>query len=71
MEGLLSRSVEQKQKLEMIYLATDGQISQRVIRVLDIRDEEILAYCYSRRKVRTFLKVNILSIAAVRKQLGA
>ncbi|MFD2924129.1 hypothetical protein [Halobacillus naozhouensis] len=63
MEGVLIRAIEQKQKLEMIYLDADGQMSQRIIRVLGVRNEDILAYCYSRRKVRTFKKVRVLSVA--------
>ncbi|WP_079529475.1 hypothetical protein [Halobacillus hunanensis] len=62
MEGLLIRAMEQKQKLEMIYLDADGYMSQRTIRVLEVREEDILTYCYSRRKVRMFKKARILSL---------
>ncbi len=56
MESLITRSYEEKKKLEMIYLANDEQLSQRVIRVLAIKDNLILAYCYSRNQIRAFKK---------------
>ena len=62
MESLLNRSIEQKQKLEMIYLASNGELSQRIFRVIEVKEDGILAYCYSRRQVRTFKKENILSL---------
>ncbi|WP_163529900.1 hypothetical protein [Halobacillus ihumii] len=68
MKGLLIRAIEQKQKLEMIYLDADGHMSQRTIRVLEAREEDILAYCYSRRKVRTFKKARILSLTPLMLQ---
>ncbi len=62
MNGVLSRALRAKQKLDLIYVDSDGQVSQRVIRVLELREDEILAYCYTRRRVRTFKKANVLSL---------
>ncbi|MFD2924148.1 hypothetical protein [Halobacillus naozhouensis] len=71
MDGLLNRAVGQNQKLEMIYLDSKGEMSQRIVRVVHVREDDLLAFCNSRRKVRTFKKENILSIARVRKKVGA
>ncbi|MGM8214562.1 hypothetical protein ACLIA0_03200 [Bacillaceae bacterium W0354] len=62
METLLKRSVEEKSKLEMIYYKVNGEFSQRIIRVIKNMDDKILAYCFSKKEVRTFSKKNILSI---------
>lgn len=71
MKKLLQRSVQTKQRLEMIYLDSDNQVSQRIIRVININDNMILAYCFTRKKVRTFKLDYILSVEPVRKRVGA
>ncbi|WP_099156901.1 hypothetical protein [Virgibacillus ndiopensis] len=71
MNQLLFNSIESKQKLKMIYLSEDNQISQRIIGVLKIKGDTVLAYCYSRRKVRSFKFGNILSVVPVGKCIGA
>ncbi|ASN06401.1 WYL domain-containing protein [Virgibacillus necropolis] len=71
MKNMLIRSIQSKEKIEMIYLSKDNQASQRIIRALKINDEMILAYCYTRRKVRTFKLENILSVGLVKKRMGA
>ncbi|WP_099157255.1 hypothetical protein [Virgibacillus ndiopensis] len=71
MKGLLIRSIDNKEKIEMIYLAADNHISQRIIRVLKINGGMVLAYCYQKKKVRTFKLDNILSVGSIRKRMGA
>ncbi|UOQ91476.1 hypothetical protein MUO14_12865 [Halobacillus shinanisalinarum] len=73
MECFITRSYEEQKKLEMIYLANDEQLSQRVIRVLAIQDNLILAYCYSRNQIRTFKKKNVMSVYPYKpkKKVGA
>ncbi|GGF26489.1 hypothetical protein GCM10010954_26910 [Halobacillus andaensis] len=61
MEGWIKRSAERKEKVEIIYLSVQGEVSQRVIQVLQVQSEYIIAFCYSKNQVRTFNKVNILS----------
>ena len=43
---LLNHAVHEKIKLEMIYMARNGKVSQRFVRVLEIREDHILAYCF-------------------------
>lgn len=71
MKGLLMNSLETKQKLELIYIDGGRNITHRVIRVLEIREDTILAYCYRKREVRQFKLENILSAGVVRKRMGA
>lgn len=68
MQSLLIRSKEEKLKLEMIYMTGKGELSQRVIRVINVYDHSILAYCFTRRKVRKFTNKNILSVLPYRKK---
>jgi predicted DNA-binding transcriptional regulator YafY len=62
MDGLLLRSIEENIPLEMIYLSSDQQISQRKLLVKEVNDEYIRAYCLLRKQVRTFRRENILSL---------
>lgn len=62
MKGLLLRSLEEHMLLEMIYMSTNNQISQRRILVTDMNDSTIRAYCYLRKQTRLFKIENILSI---------
>ncbi|WP_101845778.1 hypothetical protein [Halobacillus sp. Marseille-P3879] len=70
MESQLKKAEKSKEKLEIIYLAADGRISQRVIRVLDCRVATVLAFCYLKREVRSFHKENILSVYPYRRAEG-
>ncbi|MGM8365856.1 WYL domain-containing protein [Virgibacillus sp. W0181] len=71
MKKVIKRAVQSKEKIDMIYLSNDNQVSRRVIRVLTVADYYVKAYCYSKRKVRTFKLDNILSIASIRNRTGA
>ncbi|TGB04671.1 hypothetical protein [Halobacillus salinus] len=61
MESLLNRSKQDKRKIDVIYLSHTGEITQRSIRVVDVRSHYVVAFCYDRKHVRTFRKENILS----------
>ncbi len=71
MKSLLKRAAESKQRLEMIYINRDNQMSQRIIKVIDVKGSTIKAYCYTKRQFRTFNLANILSAAPVRQRRGA
>lgn len=73
MDYLIHRSLNEKIKLEMIYMKKDGTATQRVVRVLVNADDHILAYCFTKREVRRFNKTNILAVLPVKrkKQMGA
>lgn len=68
MRGILVRAMEDQTPIEIIYLAKDGSISQRLIRVMDMKDGQIKAYCYLRNMYRVFNLQNILSIFPVKKK---
>ena len=71
MNGLLTKSIEDKISIEIIYLNSQGEVSQRVIRVLSSTDHHVKAYCYAKKQIRTFKMENILSTGTVRKRLSA
>ncbi|KHD84198.1 WYL domain-containing protein [Heyndrickxia ginsengihumi] len=67
MKGLLMRAVESGERLEMIYMSAKGDISQRVIKMLNVNSDSLKAYCYTRKQFRTFKLDNILSIVPFRQ----
>lgn len=71
MEGLFLRSIENKEKIVIVYIDRGNNVTQRVIRVVSINDNSISTYCYWRKKVRTFKCENILSAGPIKKKVGA
>lgn len=61
-EHILRASVERGCIITIIYQSSIG-ISERNIKVLEILQDRIKAYCYLRRQVRYFKPENILSAA--------
>ncbi len=52
--------------VEFIYMDRQGRISQRTVFILAHKNEKLIAYCFMKRKVRTFLIENILGMRKVR-----
>lgn len=72
MNHLFHRSMENKEKIIIFYIDRNNNITQRVIRVISIEDGYIVAFCYWRKKVRSFTMDNILSAGSVKKKrIGA
>lgn len=67
MNGLLISSKENRMPIELIYIASTGDISYRKILVTEIKESYIKAYCFTRRQTRTFKRSNILAAAKPRK----
>ncbi|MGD6833524.1 hypothetical protein ACQCT5_15240 [Sutcliffiella halmapala] len=68
MHRLLSLYSQRQMPIEMIYLAKNGQITQREISVLHVNGNTVFAYCYLRKTKRTFLLENILSFVPVKNK---
>ncbi|MBS4198630.1 hypothetical protein KHA93_03070 [Bacillus sp. FJAT-49732] len=71
MKGIINRANGTDQRLELIYMNNDNQISQRIIKVLAVTDQSIKAYCYTKQQFRTFKLENILSVAPFRSRRSA
>ncbi|SEQ61273.1 hypothetical protein [Piscibacillus halophilus] len=67
MEQILQRALEQKQRLEMIYISEQGEYSQRIILLVKNNEYDFLAYCYTKQAVRRFKKDHVLSILPYKK----
>ncbi|MEH7384998.1 hypothetical protein V7147_06230 [Bacillus sp. JJ1521] len=68
MRGTLQRALIQHTPIEIIYISQNGILTQRQIKVLEIQETTIKAFCLLRNKKRTFKIDSILSAAAPRKK---
>ncbi|GAA0434259.1 hypothetical protein GCM10008934_24620 [Virgibacillus salarius] len=50
MKGLLNRSAENKLKIIIFYTDSNNNVRERYIRVLEVNDKSIMAYCFYRKK---------------------
>ncbi|MBC5637843.1 hypothetical protein H8S33_13610 [Ornithinibacillus sp. BX22] len=71
MKRLFLRSMENKEKIIIFYIDRHNNVSKRFIRVLSMNQDYMLAYCYWRKKIRTFKLDNILSTGAISNHVGA
>ncbi|GIO24095.1 hypothetical protein J11TS1_26760 [Oceanobacillus sp. J11TS1] len=71
MIGFFTNAMERKERIMIYYIGKDNHVTQRIIRVVQIEDTKILAYCYYRKQVRNFKMDNILSWGYVRRSVGA
>jgi len=55
-------------RVEIIYQSADGRLSQRVVRVLGVRDGVVRAYCMTSGAPRTFRVENILAALPARRR---
>lgn len=54
--------------VEIIYLAADGRLSQRAVRVLGVQDGVVRAFCVASGAPRTFRVENILAALPARRR---
>lgn len=64
-EYFLKASLERNLIINIIY-QNGSEITQRNIRVFDIRDDNIKAFCFLRNQNRVFKKENILAADIIR-----
>ncbi|WP_438448007.1 hypothetical protein [Gorillibacterium sp. sgz5001074] len=64
MEKYVGRTVE------IVYLAQDGRLSQRLIQVRKVSGALVYAYCMSAKRPRTFRGDHILAVRPVFRRAG-
>lgn len=62
---MLESAVKYGEMLEVMYMAKDGSISKRRIKVLQVGETSFRAYCFLRKSKRTFLIDNVLAAVPV------
>lgn len=65
MRRLLERAIDHHQLINMVYQSKEGQITQRRIKVLMVKNGQLHAFCFLRQAKRTFNMDNILALEPV------
>lgn len=69
--NLFNRSLVHNEKIMIFYIDSNNNVTQRIIKVISIEESSVIAFCYYRKKVRTFKLSNILSVGPITKRVGA
>ncbi len=54
--------------VEIIYLDRNGELSQRKIRLLLMKDGRVRSYCFKRRATRYFSVKNVLAMCPINEK---
>ena len=65
MQQQLMKACQQQQLIDMMYIAKDGSITKRRVKILQLSHRTCIAYCFTRKAKRTFLLENILAVTPV------
>jgi len=65
MKGQLLKVMKRNQLIEMMYIAKNGEISKRRIKILKMTDDSFSAFCFLKHAKRTFLIDNVLALSPV------
>jgi len=67
LDYVLESSINNNETVTIMYLKRNNEITQRNIKIIKIKDNDIEAYCYLRHQLRHFKKNNILSAFNIQK----
>lgn len=65
MKNQLIKVMQRNQIVDIMYMAKDGTITKRRLKLVSIAGESMQAYCFMRHAKRTFIIDNVLAIAPV------
>lgn len=68
MRNQLTKSNTFNQSLDMMYMASEGSITKRRIKVLQVNEGSFQAYCFLRGSRRTFRIDNVLALVPLIKK---
>lgn len=68
MKAQILKAFKHQQLVDMMYMANDGGISKRRVKILSVQGESFQAYCFLRKEKRTFKMDNVLSLFPVVKK---
>lgn len=70
MKNQLIKSMQRNQLIDMMYIAKDGTVTKRRIKIVKIIGDKFQAYCFSKHAKRTFIIDNILAATPVIRKEG-
>lgn len=67
MKEQLMKAFKNQQIVQMIYVAKDGTITKRKVKIVKLFGDKVQAYCFTRNAKRTFIIDHILAILPTSK----
>jgi len=65
MKEQLIKAMQRYQFLNMMYMAKDGKVSKRRIKIIKIVGDSFQAYCFTKQAKRTFMIDSVLAVVPV------
>ncbi|SCX38278.1 hypothetical protein SAMN02787108_00258 [Lysinibacillus fusiformis] len=65
MKEQLIKAMQRNQLLNMMYMAKNGNVSKRRIKIIKIVGDSFQAYCFTRQAKRTFMIDNVLAVVPI------
>lgn len=65
MRDQLVKAMQRNQLVNMMYMAKDGQVSKRRIKIIKVVGDSFQAFCFTRQAKRTFTIDNILAVVPI------
>jgi len=65
MREQLMKAMQRNQLVNMMYIAKDGSVTKRQVKVIKIVGGTFQAFCFTRHARRTFLISNVLAIIPI------
>ncbi len=65
MKEQLVKAMQRNQIVNMMYIAKDGSITKRRIKVIKIVGDSFQAYCFTRQAKRTFMINSVLAVVPI------
>jgi len=61
----LIKAMQRNQIVNMMYIAKDGSITKRRVKVIKIVGDSFQAYCFTRQAKRTFMIDSVLAVVPI------
>lgn len=65
------KAMEFGQIVDVMYMAKNGEVTKRRLKIIKMQGESFQAYCFLRKTKRTFLIDNVLALIPVRAKESA
>lgn len=70
MKNQLIKAMQRNQLIDLMYMAKDGSITKRRVKIIKMIGNKFQGYCFKRQEKRIFIIDNVLAIAPVVSREG-
>lgn len=65
MKDTISKYMKRQNSVEMIYVAQNGNITKRRVKIIKDNEDKFQAYCFTKQAKRTFYFEHVLAVVPV------